>query len=134
MKYLLTILLSLIFNSGYSQGVVYGNIIKENPSDTIFGTLTIYKEVDGILVQKQKDFRNQFYIQLDKGSYILGVSFGEKTFFENLLIDEYGSLIVINIPEKETRLADFEFKDAIFLSPEVFELATKDRKITHIEF
>jgi hypothetical protein len=134
MKYLISIIFSLIFNVVYSQGVIYGNIIKENKSDTIWGTLTIYKQVDGIFIQNQKDFRDQFYISLDRGDYIIEVSFGEKTYFENINFDEYESLVVINIPEKETLLSEFDFSEVIFLSPEVFELATKDKKIIYIEF
>jgi len=134
MKYLISIIFSLVFNVVYSQGVIYGNIIKENRSDTIWGTLTIYKQVDGIFIQNQKDFRDQFYISLDRGDYIIEVSFGEKTYFENINFDEYESLVVINIPEKETLLSEFDFSEVIFLSPEVFELATKDKKIIYIEF
>ena len=134
MKYFISILLYLVFNVVYSQSVIYGNIIRENKADTIWGTLTIYKEVDGILIQRQKDFRNQFSLNLERGSYIIGVSFGEKTFFENINIDEHGSLIVLNIPEKEIPLSEFNFSEVIFLSPEVFDLVTKDRRIIYIEF
>jgi len=68
------------------------------------------------------------------GEIIIEVSFGEKTYFENINFDEYESLVVINIPEKETLLSEFDFSEVIFLSPEVFELATKDKKIIYMEF
>ncbi len=126
--------MSFFFSSLYSQGVIYGNIMKETQSDTIFGTVEVYKKTDDVYVKKTKNFRNQFCIKLDPGEYIIQVLFNDRSYVERIHIDEYESLFVINIPESDIRLADFDFSNAIFLATEAFELAVKDRKITHMEF
>lgn len=126
--------MSFFFSSLYSQGVIYGNIMKEAQSDTIFGTVEVYKKTDDGYVKKTKNFRNQFCIKLDPGEYIIQVLFNDRSYIERVYIDEYESLFVINIPESDIRLADFDFSNAIFLATEAFELAVKDRKITHMEF
>jgi hypothetical protein len=108
--------------------------MKETQSDTIFGTVEVYKKTDDVYVKKTKNFRNQFCIKLDPGEYIIQVLFNDRSYVERIHIDEYESLFVINIPESDIRLADFDFSNAIFLATEAFELAVKDRKITHMEF
>ncbi len=108
--------------------------MKEVQSDTIFGTVEVYKKTDDGYVRKGKNFRNQFCIKLDPGEYIIQVLFNDRSYVERIYIDEYESLFVINIPESDIKLSDFDFSNAIFLATEAFELAIKDRKITHIEF
>lgn len=126
--------MSFFFSSLYSQGVIYGNIMKETQSDTIFGTVEVYKKTDDVYAKKTKNFRNQFCIKLDPGEYIIQVLFNDRSYVEGIHIDEYESLFVINIPESDIKLIDFDFSNAVFLATEAFELAVKDRKITHIEF
>ena len=108
--------------------------MREVQSDTIFGAVEVYKKTDGGYVRKDKKFRNQFYIKLDPGEYIIQVLFNDRSYVERIYIDEYESLFVINIPEYDIKLSDFDFSNAIFLATEAFELAVKDGKITHIEF
>lgn len=118
-----------------SQSVVFGNILRENPNDTIYGKLTIYKSIDdSTYLFREKQFRNQSMFSLDTGEYVFQFEFKEREFVERLVIQDEESIIIYNILENPIGLELFKFNDAIFLNSEMVELAIRNRKTVYIDF
>lgn len=118
-----------------SQSVVFGNILRENPNDTIYGKLTIYKSIDdSTYLFREKQFRNQSMVSLDTGEYVFQFEFKEREFVERLVIQDEESIIIYNILENPMGLELFKFSDAIFLNSEMVELAIRNRKTVYIDF
>lgn len=135
MRTLILLLFILTGLIGRSQSVVFGNIIRENPNDTILGKLTIYKALDdSTYLFREKQFRNQSMVSLDTGEYIFQFQFKDREFIERLTIHDEESIVIYNILEKPMSLDVFKFKDAIFLSSEIVELATRNRKFVYVDF
>ncbi len=138
MKTKLYIIVALIFGMfipklTMSQSVIYSNIISDN--DTIVGELVVYKQVsDSTYMTRTKKFRNQSMISLDPGNYILCYYFNDKSFIDNVTILGNESVIVMNILDDQISLNDFNFSDAIEITPGVVELMLLRKKSVYIEF
>ena len=135
MRVIVLSILLLVCSCLYSQSVVFGNIIKENPSDTIYGKLTIYKQIDdSTYLFREKKFRNQSMVSLDTGTYVLQFQFKNVEFIERVNILDEESVMIFNILESPMSMKLFKFKDAIFLSSEMVELAVRNRKYIYVDF
>lgn len=135
MRALILTIFILMGLSSYAQSVIFGNIVKENPSDTIYGKLTIYKQIDdSTYLFREKKFRNQSMVSLDTGMYVFKFEFKSIEFIERLNIVDEESVVIYNILEKPMSMRLFKFKDVIFLSSEMVELAIRNRKYIYVDF
>lgn len=134
-KILTVSVIFMISNSLFSQSVVFGNIIKENPSDTIDGKLVVYKQVDdSTYLFKEKRFRNQSMVSLDIGEYIFAYYFSNNSFVEKVSIKDEESVVIMNILENPMALSEFKFSNAIYLSSEMVDLAVQKRRYIYMDF
>ena len=121
--------------TSFSQSVVFGNIIKENPKDTIEGNLVVYKQIDdSTYIFKEKRFRNQSMVSLDPGEYVFAYYSSNSSFIEKVSIHDDESVIIMNILETPTSMSEFKFSKVIFLSSEMIELAVQSRRYVYMEF
>lgn len=125
----------LISGISFSQSVVFGNIIKENPSDTIDGKLVVYKQIDdSTYLFKEKRFRNQSMVSLDIGEYIFAYYFANNSFVEKVSIKDEESVVIMNILENPMTLSEFNFSNVIYLSSEMVDLAVQKRRYIYMDF
>jgi hypothetical protein len=119
----------------FSQSIVFGHIIKENPSDTLNGNLTVYKQnSDSTFIVKEKKFRNESMVSLDPGEYIFKYEFSGQVFIDKVSIHDTESIIIMNILEKSLLLSEFDFSKAVYISLEMIDLAIMNRKDSYMEF
>lgn len=133
-KILITSMFLMISNSILSQSIIIGTIVKENPSGTIKGELTIIKNIDGEYYFREKEFNDYVLISLDPGEYVLEFHFLDRIFVEKLIIQDEESIITLNILENPISLSGFKFSNYVPVTPNMLNLTVQNKKFIYIEF
>lgn len=132
------ILVILLFTSSFifGQSVIFMSIVRDSIiTKDIVGILEVYKQInDSTYYLREKPFKNQSMVSVDPGFYVFRYKFNNKTFTERLLIYDDESVIIINIPENDQILSEFNFSKVLFVSIGMTNLATSNRKEVYMEF